>query len=1036
MSAAGLLAGLFLAWASAAAIPGAESAPLHDPLPHPRREDGAGTRRGEGASLSTAVRTPIVSAVELLLPPGEDAGPLQALLAVSRDAPLSRREVRRTVQLLFATGRFANVVARTRPLPDGGVALVLECSRRQLVTAVEVEAGPRPVLDPERVRRSAGLAAGDELWPGRLEEVAARIRALHARHGWRAAEVSATAGGVGAGRVVIRIAEGPPTRVVAVDFGGATGLAPDVLRERLATTLGAVLDLDALETDAREVRSRLRRAGWLRARVGAPEVTYQGEAARVKIPVEAGAHVAVRFAGVASFPIAELRAELGLEAEQALDATALAAAAGRVRAFYLARGYAAARVTARESPAERGSALVFTVDEGRRYRVAAVRFPGASRKSSSWLRGRLDEVLEAMAPQTSSGPAGDAEQLARAAGSPAAVRSPPPLEPRWVWNPPLWDEAALRLVEFYRAEGYLDAAYDGARAALDAARGTVEVEVRLREGVQTLVRAVAFEGNSAVPTRELADEARLGPGDPLAFGNVDATRTALLALYARRGYLYATIDPHEDIAADRASAVVRFVIDEGPRVRVGAVVVSGARRTREAVVRESLTLKTGDVYDPESAGRSQAALLRLGVFRSVGLRLADPEVPGPVKDVTVQLSERPWRTLSPGVGFSLANGPRAFVELVEPNLLGRALELSVRAKANYPLVTFRPDLDGYPAAERFEGRLDIGLHDPRVHVFGLPAGGRIDGIVERLHRPSYDLARASTIFGLDRPVSSHVTLSLQYEVEIDHIVRRKGAADVVPTRADLERLLFPEGVTTLNSIRPVLTVDYRDDSVHPRKGWLATGVADYSHSLGGHGGGLLDIVPGSDVFTHMLRLSGAVSGYLPLGTSVLALSLRGGRVLPLDPASQTIGPKRFFLGGASTMRGYGEDQLIPQDVRGALLDQVRTCAASKPDCTAAASQLAAGQFLPSEGGESFVNAKLELRFQLSTNVEAGIFTDAGNLWLDPRVGSITDVRWNFGAGLRFLTPIGPAVLDLGVNPAADARLGEAYVSPHFSIGLF
>ena len=62
--------------------------------------------------------------------------------------------------------------------------------------------------------------------------------------------------------------------------------------------------------------------------------------------------------------------------------------------------------------------------------------------------------------------------------------------------------------------------------------------------------------------------------------------------------------------------------------------------------------------------------------------------------------------------------------------------------------------------------------------------------------------------------------------------------------------------------------------------------------------------------------------------SVLALSLRGGRVLPLDPASQTIGPKRFFLGGASTMRGYGEDELIPQDVRGAYLEQVRACAGS------------------------------------------------------------------------------------------------------------
>ncbi|HEX8910655.1 MAG TPA: BamA/TamA family outer membrane protein, partial [Anaeromyxobacteraceae bacterium] len=217
-------------------------------------------------------------------------------------------------------------------------------------------------------------------------------------------------------------------------------------------------------------------------------------------------------------------------------------------------------------------------------------------------------------------------------------------------------------------------------------------------------------------------------------------------------------------------------------------------------------------------------------------------------------------------------------------------------------------------------------------------------------------------------------------------------------------------------------------------GWLATGTADYSHSLGG----LLGILPGSDSYTNMVRLSGTLSGYLPLGASVFALSLRGGRVLPLNRDSQTIGPKRFFLGGAASMRGYGEDEMIPEDVRGVYLDQVRACASSLSSlaCTPAARQLAAGQFLASEGGESFVNAKAELRFPLRESVEMGLFADAGNLWLDPRVGSITDLRLNVGAGLRFLTPIGPAVLDIGLNPSPDERLGESYIAPHFSIGMF
>jgi outer membrane protein assembly factor BamA len=528
-------------------------------------------------------------------------------------------------------------------------------------------------------------------------------------------------------------------------------------------------------------------------------------------------------------------------------------------------------------------------------------------------------------------------------------------------------------------------------------------------------------------------------GAPLGYAEIDATRTALLALYGRRGHLYARVADVQEIARDRLTAAVRFRIEEGPQVKVGSVLVTGARRTRDDVVRDALALRRGDVYDSESGARSQAALLRLGVFRSVGLRLSDPDVPGETKDVTVELAERPWRTLAPGVGFSLANGPRAFVELVQPNLFGRALELSSRAKVNYPLSTFtgRTDLDSKPFFDRIEGRGDVGLRDPRVRLFGTQVGARVNAILERLHRRAYDLARASTIFGLDIQPVSRVTLALQYELEVDNI-RKTGVLPV--TRADVERLRFPEGFTTLNSLRPVIAVDLRDNPIHPRAGLLASATVDYVHSLGGSNDGyLFGLVQGSDVFTHMLKLSGAVTGYVPVGArSVLAISLRGGRVLPLDGRSQTIGPKRFFLGGAATMRGYDEDEMIPQDRRGDYLDQVRRCATSISGvgCSGNAQQLAQGQTLVSEGGEAFVLAKAELRVPLREGVEAGLFVDAGNLWLDPKLMTVDDLRFNVGFGLRFSSPIGPAVLDLGMNVSPDARLGERVLSPHFSIGLF
>ncbi|OFX26365.1 MAG: hypothetical protein A2V77_12755 [Anaeromyxobacter sp. RBG_16_69_14] len=1019
-------------------------------LAAPIASSGEGVTSPSGESLGDAVaQRPVVAAIVLQLPPGEDDTGLRDLVAVKVGEPLTRRAVRRTVQLLYGLGRFGNVVARTQQAAaaPGQVVLVLECLPRRTVASLRIQnRAAAPALDEERVRRAAGLAPGDELWTGRLEEAVARVRAAYARRGYPRAEVQALAEGEPRAKVTLTIEEGSPTRVAALVLTPAGAAPPGGLTQGLATRPGAPLDLDALDADVRALRARLRREGFLRSRVGAPVVTVEGTGARVEIPIDAGLRIDFRFAGAAAFSPAELRPQLGLQGEQSLDTPAVEAAAGRVRAFYLAHGYAAARVTTSEVRAAQAAAVVFHVDEGRRYRVRSVAFPGATQRSAPWLRGRLDEAIDSLAPRIDGGAAADAERLARATGSPATLRSHAPVDPREVWNPSVWDEAVLRVVELYRADGFLDAAHEGTRIALDARAGLVDVELRLREGVRTRVEAVAFEGNRAVSLPELVKEARISPGDPLAFGAVEATRAALLALYGRRGYLYARVADVEDLSPDHARATVRFRVEEGPQVRIGTVVVSGARRTRQDVVRETLDLHPGEVYDPDAAARSQTALLRLGVFRSVGLRLANADVPDATKDLNVELAERPWRTLAPGIGFSLANGPRAFVELVQPNLFGRALELASRVKVNYPIATLfgkeiRPDakeLDRKDGFDRVEGRAEVGLHYPRVRFLGLGLEARADAVAERLHRLAYDLSRGSVVFGIDFPWTNRVTLSLQWEPEVDHIVKTNTAQTL--TLVDVERLRFGEGITTLQSVRPVLAIDYRDNSLHPRRGWLATGTADYVRSIGGKGERLLfGLVHGSDVFTHMLKLTGTVSGYLPVAPrSVLALSLRGGRVVPLDSASQTILPKRFYLGGATTMRGYSEEEMIPEDVRSVYLDQVRACSSSLSElgCSEVARQLAAGQTLVSQGGEAFLLAKAELRFSVWESVEMGVFVDAGNLWLDPGEASLADLRVNVGMGLRVLTPIGPAVLDLGVNTSPDGRLGERYLAPHFSIGLF
>jgi outer membrane protein assembly complex protein YaeT len=723
-----------------------------------------------------------------------------------------------------------------------------------------------------------------------------------------------------------------------------------------------------------------------------------------------------------------------------VDVPAVAAAAERLVGIYRARGHAAARVEAEEVRRGRDVAVVFHVTEGRRYRLGPVRFEGASFRDEAWLRARLAALLDEDAPEPDDGEADRVRALLLSfPGAHPGTTSPPALAPHEVWDEGAWERAAERLVDGYRAEGFLEAVFLGSTAVLDGRRRTVDVTMRFREGPRTHVESISFEGNETVSLPELAREARLAPGDPLDFERVEETRLAIQRIYLARGHLYARIEAREDVDRARQLASVRFVVSEGPKVRIGRILVTGNRRTREEVVRRALSVSEGEVYDAEAIARSQAALLRLGVFRSVALRVQDPEVPQETKDVAVEVAERPWAALTQGVGFSIANGPRAFVEYGQPNLFGRALELTMRTKVNLPLVEFRPDLAEKARADRLEGRADVGVRSARLGVLAFPAGVRGDLIGEILHRRAYDLRRITGVTGLDVGLTSRVGFSVQYELELDRI-KRTGAVSGALTQADVERLRFEDGDTTLHAFRPSITFDYRDNSAHPRRGWFATAAVEYAHSLGtSEEGALFGALPGSGIHTNMLKAWGTASGYLPVAKgTVVALSVRGGRVVPLDARSRTVIPRRFFLGGATTMRGFAEEEMIPQDVRAVLAAEARHCAASATGvgCNDRGKAIVAGERAVSEGGEAYLLAKAELRMRLRGSLEAGLFADLGNLWLDPRKYRLLDLRANLGIGLRFVTPIGPAAVDVGFNVEPDRAINERTLAPHFTIGLF
>jgi outer membrane protein assembly factor BamA len=958
--------------------------------------------------------------------------------------PLTSAALRTTVQRLWQGGRFRNVLVRAAPVasPAGAagawVRVTVEALPVRLLSAVTLEVEGAPGEAPEPLRAAAKLETGAPFDEGDLDAASARIRALLARRGWREAKVEASATGDLQVSVALRVRPGEPVRVGAVRLGGDPGSAPSGLVERLATRPGAPLDEDVLQADVKRLRAGLYAAGFRRARVSAPVVTVEGRSAAVMLPVDAGPHITFHFRGNEAIPSAMLLRELGFEEGLPVDVPAVGAAVDRLSALYRARGFAAARVESQELRRGRELGIVFHVDEGRRYRLARVEVQGLGWRDERWVRDRLAALLDQDAPEDPAAESDDARVLAASIPGVTPRRAPPPaLLPHDALDDGTWDRAAERLVDEWRAQGFLETVYLGASTRLDARRGLAELSLRFREGPRTLVESITFDGNAAVALPDLVREARFAPGDPLAFERVEATRAALLRVYVSRGFLYAHVEAREQLDRDRHVANVRFVVDEGPQVRVGRVLLTGHHRIRESVVLKQLTLGEGDVIDPEQLTRSQAALLRLNVFRSVSLRMQDPDVPQRTKDVAVELVEGPWATLSNGFGFSIANGPRASLEWIQPDLLGRALELSAHAKVNYPLVVFRPDLAGKDFGQRIEAHGDVGVRAPGLPLVSLPGSARTGITADILHRRAYDLRRASALAGMDAGLFSRVTGSLQYDLEVDDIA--KTASSGYLTQADIEQLRYDEGTTTLNVLRPTISLDFRDNSVHPRQGWYATASLEWAHSLGSPEQRVLfGTLPGSDIRTNELKTGVTASTYLPVGATVLALGARFGRIIPLESESRTIVPRRFFLGGATTLRGYAEETMIQEDARAPLLEQAKACQAgpASPGCTENGRRILSGQQPVSDGGGAIVLGKAELRVPLRGSLEGALFSDVGNLWLEPRNVRLQDVRLSLGFGLRFVTPIGPAALDVGFNMNRDEKLNESLAAVHFNVGVF
>jgi outer membrane protein assembly complex protein YaeT len=555
-----------------------------------------------------------------------------------------------------------------------------------------------------------------------------------------------------------------------------------------------------------------------------------------------------------------------------------------------------------------------------------------------------------------------------------------------------------RIVAFYKDRGYPDARVTSFDAKLNDTQTSVSITVNIEEGEPVRVERVTFSGFEPLPEQHrkaLEGGLPLKVGQPLDRALLQASREAALDELKDHGYAYASVRISENPGSSDRQRVVSLTADAGPLAHFGPIEVSGNSAVSDNIVRRLLTYRPGQLFRQSALQESQRRLYGPELFDFANvepLRTEDKPVEVPTR---VTVTEGKHQKVNFGVGYGTEEKGRVQVDWRHVNFLGGARTAGVLARYS-----------GLDRGVRFNfkepyflrPRNDIAHSAQSWHsdepAFTLDTNGGRATVSRHFRRGGGPVLRSR----------STTTLSLTYANEHESYTISQAALDDPTFRDDLIALGLDPSTGKGRGTRSAISLDggrnTTNNLLDAKQGYVAS---IHLEQAGQWLAGSYDYYE----LTSELRL------YRSLGRRVVAAGqARMGSIDALgNPEIKVPFFKRYFLGGATNLRGWGRYEVAPLS----------------------------GEGLPI-GGHSFLSFSTELRASVWRSLGAVIFLDGGNGWSNRWSFDVNDMRYDVGPGLRYQTPIGPLRADLGyqLNPIpgliVNGKEQARRFRFHFSIG--
>ena len=597
---------------------------------------------------------------------------------------------------------------------------------------------------------------------------------------------------------------------------------------------------------------------------------------------------------------------------------------------------------------------------------------------------------------------------------------------RSYYSPRVLDDDVERLRILYHAHGFREVVFTPEVVEHDD--GNVSVTFGIDEGIPFRVGEVNLIGDTLPAGLEFEGLLPIVVGDPLSGLLIGETSDSLTRRLRNLGYASADVFPGFFLPSSSDWATVSYRVELGPLTTIGPIEVAGNELLDASVILDRLPFREGQLFRERQIREGQRSLHELDI---VARALVQPDTARIVSDsvlpIRVEVVEGDAHRVRTAGGLDSAECLNVEGRWASRNFFGGGRILQAQARISNLLASV---LQSTPLCAQ-AGTGDFGRLNWRVGVdFNQPAffSRRTNLLVglfaERQSRKNIFVRDA---FGLDIGLSGTLGVNSFTNVRFRPELNRLAAAEAILCATFLA--CAPEDIEVLsgaNWLAPVAVSFNRDETdelFNPTSGFR--GVVDLEFADG---------LTGSDYSYFRAFADGSVYSAIDRRT-VLALRLRAGRINPggfeglVSPGQQfpeVVPPqKRFYGGGANSIRGFAQSTLGPRSLSIGVEDLLRrrgtgmgpTCLpAAVRDLTCDGSPLAELDLYQVRpiGGLATIEASAELRFALGEGVWGGAaFVDLGQVW--PQGLTLEDLEVTPGVGVRYNTLFGPIRLDVAYS---------------------